>query len=194
MFLYTPARRLPKIGREFLQFTASTDAQNVVRRTGFVDQALEEVDVSVQGDRFANAISAAGPDTPLSELQRMMDRLRPLRRLTTSFRFEAGSTRLDAQSRSNLVQLTRQIEQGRFDGGHLYFIGFSDGQGPATRNRQIALQRAKTVRDAVRAAAETTGQEQVALSVDAFGEAMPLACDDSAWGRQANRRVEVWVR
>jgi len=32
------------------------------------------------------------------------------------------------------------------------------------------------------------------LDVDAFGETMPMACDDSDWGRQVNRRVEVWVR
>jgi phosphate transport system substrate-binding protein len=32
------------------------------------------------------------------------------------------------------------------------------------------------------------------MAVDAFGEAMPMACDDTAWGRQVNRRVEVWVR
>ncbi|MEE4188900.1 MAG: phosphate ABC transporter substrate-binding/OmpA family protein, partial [Roseobacter sp.] len=194
MYLYTPARMLPKIAREFLLFTASSDAQNVVRRAGFVDQALEEVGVSMQGDRFANAISAAGSDTPLSELKRMTDRLRPLNRLTTSFRFEEGATRLDAQSRSNLVQLSQRIEQGRFDGRRLYFIGFSDGQGPAIRNRQIALQSAETVRDTVRSTAEAIDKGQVALSVDAFGEAMPLACDDSSWGRQANRRVEVWVR
>ena len=28
---------------------------------------------------------------------------------------------------------------------------------------------------------------------DAFGEAMPMACDDTVWGRGANRRVEVWL-
>ena len=34
-------------------------------------------------------------------------------RLTTSFRFEAGSIRLDAQSRSNIQQLARALEQGQ---------------------------------------------------------------------------------
>ena len=44
------------------------------------------------------------------------------------------------------------------------------------------------------AAAVTANLERVDLGVDAFGEAMPMACDDSDWGRQVNRRVEVWVR
>jgi phosphate transport system substrate-binding protein len=194
MFLYTPARRLPKIGREFLAFVRGQTAQIVIRRSGFVDQAPEEVPIDEQGDRFANAISAAGPEVPLSELQRMIGRLAPMQRLTISFRFEAGSSRLDAQSRSNVVQLARDLEQGRFDARQMYFVGFSDGDGPADANRQIALTRAEAVRDAVVQAAETADFGQVEPAVDAFGEALPLACDDGAWGRQANRRVEVWVR
>jgi phosphate transport system substrate-binding protein len=43
-------------------------------------------------------------------------------------------------------------------------------------------------------AAETADFTQVDLKTEAFGEAMPMACDDSAWGRQVNRRVEVWLR
>jgi phosphate transport system substrate-binding protein len=44
------------------------------------------------------------------------------------------------------------------------------------------------------AAAETINPDLLTLDIDAFGEAMPMACDDSAWGRQVNRRVEIWVR
>ena len=60
--------------------------------------------------------------------------------------------------------------------------------------RQIALSRSQAVRDAVREMSETADFSRIDLQVDAFGEAMPLACDDSVWGRKANRRVEVWVR
>lgn len=194
MFLYLPARRLPKIAREFLAYTRGPSAQIVIRRAGFVDQAPEEVPVNEQGNRFANAIAAAGPEVALSELQRMVTVLSPMKRLTTSFRFEAGSIRLDAQSRSNVQQLARALEQGRYDARQLMFVGFSDGEGPARANRGIALQRAEAVRRAVIQAAETVDLDQIDLAVDAFGEAMPMACDGSAWGRQANRRVEVWAR
>lgn len=194
MFLYFPARRLPLIAREFLAFTRGPGAQNVIRRTGFVDQAPEEIAIEEQGNRFANAISAAGSETSLTELQRMTATLTPMARLTTSFRFEAGSIRLDAQSRSNVQQLARALEQGTYDARQLRFVGFSDGQGPATANRDIALRRAEAVMRAVSAAAVTANLERVDMRVDAFGEAMPMACDDTAWGRQVNRRVEVWVR
>ena len=194
MFIYLPARRLPKIAREFLAYTRGPASQIVIRRAGFVDQAPEEVPVDDQGNRFANAIAAAGPEVPLAELQRMVTVLAPMKRLTTSFRFEAGAVRLDAQSRSNIQQMARSLEQGRYDARRLMFVGFSDGEGAAGTNRGIALQRAEAVRSAIVEAAETADLDQVVLEVDAFGEAMPMACDGSAWGRQANRRVEVWLR
>ena len=194
MFLYFPARRLPLIAREFLAFTRSPEAQNVIRRAGFTDQAPEEISIENQGNRFANAIAVAGRETTLQELQRMTSTLAPMARLTTSFRFETGSIRLDAQSRSNVQQLARALEQGQYDARQVKFVGFSDGQGAANANRDIALRRAQAVLRAVKAAAVTANLDRVDLSVDAFGEAMPMACDDTPWGRGVNRRVEVWVR
>lgn len=194
MFLYVPARRLPLIAREFLAFTREPASQNVIRRAGFVDQTPEEIPVDEQGNRFANAITVAGGETSLEELQRMTATLTPMARLTTSYRFETGSIRLDAQSRSNVQQLARALEQGQYDARQLMFVGFSDGEGAAKANRDIALRRAEAVRRAVTAAAVTANMDRVNVSVDAFGEALPMACDDTAWGRQVNRRVEVWVR
>ena len=194
MFLYFPARRLPKIAREFLAFTRGPSAQIVIRRSGFVDQTPEEIPVEDQGNRIANAIQSAGAETTLEELQRMMAALTPMARLSISFRFEAGSIRLDAQSQSNVQQLARALEVGQYDTRRVMFVGFSDGEGSAKANRDISLKRADAVRRAVRNAAISANLDRVALDIDAFGEAMPMACDDSAWGRQANRRVEVWVR
>lgn len=194
MFLYIPARRLPKVARELLAYMRGASSQIVIRRAGFVDQAPEEVSINDQGYRFANAVTSAGPEVSLEELQRMTRTLYGMARLTTSFRFEAGSIRLDAQSRSNVQQLARALEQGTYDARRVLLVGFSDGDGPATANRNIALRRAEAVRRAVMAAAETIDFERIQLDVDAFGEALPMACDDSAWGRQVNRRVEVWVR
>ncbi|MEX0348387.1 MAG: substrate-binding domain-containing protein [Paracoccaceae bacterium] len=194
MFLYIPARRLPKLAREFLAYTRSPPAQLVIRKAGFVDQMPELVDLDAQGDRLANAIISGGDEVPLAELQRLTQTLAPLARLTTSFRFEAGSSRPDAQSRSNIQQLAQELEIGTYDARKLVFVGFSDGVGPASGNQSIALRRAKAVRDAVLATAETAGLDRVEIAVEAFGEAMPMACDDSDWGRQVNRRVEVWVR
>ncbi len=194
LLLYTPARRLPKAAREFLMFLRSPAAQRAVRHVGFVDQEVTKIGIEDQGKRFANAIAAAGDEVKLADLQSMIDTLRPASRLTVTFRFNAGSSSLDAQSRANVVLLSRLLEAGIFDGRELMFVGFSDGDGPATGNRTISKRRAKAVRAAVKLAATTMKPERVKLSTKAFGEALPMACDDTEWGRQVNRRVEVWVK
>ncbi len=194
MFLYIPARRFPKVVRDFLSYLNDPSAQLVIRRAGFVDQAPEEIPVHQQGDRFANAIAQAGDETSLENLQEMVSFLTPLKRLSTTFRFETGSVRLDAQSRSNVQQLARALEIGLYDERRLVFVGFSDSEGSADINLQISDRRAEAVREAVLDAAETDDLSRVSLETAAFGEAMPMACDETSWGRQVNRRVEVWVR
>ncbi len=194
MFLYLPPHRLPRIARQFLAYSQGVAAQMIIRQAGFVDQAPETVRVGLQGDRLANAIAAGGSEVGLDELQRMIDVLRPMARLSLSFRFEPGSSRPDAQSRSNILNLANALQSGAYDAQKLVFVGFSDGNGPADSNARIALLRAKTVRNAVLAAIETAVPETVEISVEGFGEAMPMACDETEWGRKVNRRVEVWVR
>ena len=194
LFLYTPMRRLPKIAREFLTFLRSPASQRAVRHVGFVGQDVVQIDIDDQGRRFANAIASAGDEIGLAELQRLVKILRSASRLSLTFRFNAGSSSLDAQSRSNIVLLARMLEAGSYDGRELIFVGFSDGKGDAGLNRKIAARRAKAVRAAVRLAASTMKPSQMSLSVEAFGEALPMACDDTDWGRQVNRRVEVWLK
>lgn len=194
LFIYTPARRLPKTAREFLAFLRSDAAQLVVRQSGFVDQKITAKNVDLQGERLANAILNAGKETSLKDIQGMVDKLRDGKRISITFRFQAGKTALDAQSRANVVLLARLLEAGVFDGQKILFVGFSDGDGDAAINRKIAKRRAATVRNAVREAAATMKDSEISLETLGFGEALPMACDDTEWGKQVNRRVEVWVK
>lgn len=192
LFLYIPDRRQPQIVRDFLAWLRGPEAQLVVRRAGFVDQGAVPIPLDAQGQRFANAILKAGADIPLGELQRMVRVLMPRTRLSTSFRFEVGSTRLDAQSRSNLMALGQAIRDGRFDGQSLMLVGFSDGRGAPAPNRELSSARAEAVKRAL-VAALGDWPDAVTLETEAFGEALPMGCDDTEWGRQMNRRVELWV-
>lgn len=193
LFLYFSARRLPPLARALLDDLASPAASAVIRRAGFVDLRIAEVGMDMQGLRLANAVTAAGTDTGLSDLKRVVERLAGARRLSLSFRFDGGEAQLDAQSRANVRLLARAIESGAYDGRRLIFAGFSDGEGPAAPNLALARSRAVTVRDAVEGAAEFRPRGGPDMEVTAFGEAMPLACDTAEWGRRINRRVEVWV-
>ena len=193
-FLYQPMRRLPKLGRDFMAYLQGSEAQYVVRAAGFTDQAVERLRLAGQGERLANAILATGEDVTLDDVQEMVSLMRETDRLSVTIRFEPGAPAPDAQSRGNIALLARGLEQGRFDGQRLVFVGFSDGDGGAAVNRRIALRRAQAVRDAVLAQAETADLARVEIDVRGFGEALPMACDDSDWGRRTNRRVEIWLR
>lgn len=194
MFLYAPARRLPAIARDFLAFLSTPGAERVIRRAGFVDLGARRVPLAAQGERLAKAILAAGGEVPLSALQEMVRALEGAERLSATFRFRPGAAGLDAPSRGNAILLSEALEAGVYDGRELIFAGFSDGEGGAAGNLRISRTRAETVMNAVSALADTADFRRVRLSAMAFGEALPIACDDSAWGRRVNRRVEVWVR
>lgn len=194
LFLYTPARRLPLFAREFLRYLSTPSAQLVIRRAGFVDQSREVIPLDDQGLRLSNAIASAGPEVPLKELQRMVGLLQGAGRLTTTFRFRGGATGMDTQSAGNVADLARALETGRFDERQLIFVGFSDGDGGWEVNRRIARERAEAVMTAVKGAAITADLSRVKLRALGFGEALPMACDDTEWGKRVNRRVEVWLR
>ncbi len=194
LYLYPPARRLPKVAREFLAFTRTPEARLAVQQAGFVDQFLGTIPIEAQGERLAHAIEAAREPGAQADLRRVVERVEGAARLTLTFRFEDGSTELDAISQSNIALLAGALNRGEFVGRTLLFSGFSDGTGPAEDNRKLSLDRARKVRNAVRAATTKAAAADLKLIADGFGEAMPLACDEVDWGRKINRRVEVWLR
>lgn len=194
MFIYLPVRRMPQLGRDFLAFFESQEADRVIRRMGFVNQAITAQPLSDQGERLANAVAAAGDEIDLDDLQEMFGAMAGADRLSPTFRFGDGTAELDAQSLSAVARLARAIERGTFDGRDLVFVGFSDSQGRANANLRLARGRAEAVRLAIISAAEGGDLNRVRLQVAAFGEALPMACDDTGAGRAVNRRVEVWLR
>lgn len=194
LFLHSPARRLPLRVQQFLDYAASAEAQVAIRGAGFIDQRPETLPADIQGGRLLRAIANAEGVQGLAELQRMGAAMEHTARLSTTFRFEPGSSTLDAQSRGNLVALARDLEAGLYDGAELVFAGFTDADGPLEVNLRIARERAQAVRAAVLAAAPLLRPNQTALRVEAFGPALPMACDETEWGRGVNRRVELWLR
>ncbi len=182
----------PKIVRDFIAFSRSPAAQEVIRAAGFVDQAIGRIGFERQGDRIANAVLAAGTNTEeIKDIQSMIAMLLNAERLTLTFRFRDGSSDLDSQSVSNIQRLADAISSGEFDNQHIIFAGFSDGVGPKDGNLRLSERRARAVRRAVSARASNAA---VSFEVAAFGELMPMACDDTPWGGRVNRRVEVWAK
>ena len=194
VYLYLPPWRPHPGIAAFLDWVRGESAQLVVRRAGLVDLAGVPVRLEAQGRRLANAIRMAGEDVPLGELQRLVTAMDSHTRISNTFRFAPGSTRLNAPSRSHIMLLAQAIRDGRYHGRDILLVGFSDGRGPADANRDLAAARAEAVKEDLMRALGGDLPFNVGLATDAFGEAMPLACDDTPMGQRANRRVEMWVR
>lgn len=193
LHLLTPRRRLPLMAREFLEFLALPQAQAAIAAAGYVDRGAERQPMTADGLRLINAIQGAGEETTLADLKRLVDVMDGADRLSFTFRFEDGSSTLDAQSQGNLADLARLLEAGGFRGEAMILAGFSDGSGAAEANLSLSQDRAEVVLAALREVAP--GIEAGRLpQVMAFGEALPMACDETGAGRRLNRRVELWLR
>lgn len=189
----TPRHRLPLLAREFLEFLGTPAAQIAVAEAGYVDRRAERQPMTADGFRLINAIKGAGEETTLADLQRLVGVMEGADRVSLTFRFQDGSTELDAQSQENVLDLARLLGAGAFRDEVLVLAGFSDGSGAAAANLELSRQRAETVRSALIAAAPDLPEDRLPL-VYAFGESMPLACDKTGPGRNLNRRVELWVK
>lgn len=192
VYFLTPQRRLPLLAREFLEFLASPLAQTVVTDAGFISRSTERAAMTQDGLRLINAIQGAGEDVTLADLKRLVALMDGADRLSLTFRFEDGGTALLPSSQENIADLARLIASGGFAGEALVLAGFSDGSGDAAANLALSVERAARVVDALRAAAPDLSPEQIPR-VEGFGEALPMACDETAAGRHLNRRVELWL-
>ena len=193
VFLLTPRHRLPLVAREFLEFLSSTEAQGAIARAGYIDRRAERQPMTADGLRLINAIKGAGSETTLDDLKRLVAAMDGADRLSLTFRFEGGTTTLDSASQNALSDLAQMLEAGLFKGQALIFAGFSDGSGAAGANVKLAESRAQAVLAALQTLVPGMAEEELP-KVQAFGEALPMACDETGAGRRLNRRVELWVK
>ena len=97
--------------------------------------------------------------------------------------FETGTSRLTDGSRELLDQAAGVLR--RVDAVTVEVQGHTDDEGSAASNRRLSEQRA----DAVRRYLSDAGVDRARLTVRAFGEAEPIASNDTEAGRARNRRV-----
>lgn len=192
VLILAPKRRLPLMTREFLEFLRSPAAQEVIAAGGYIDRSPSRQPMTADGLRLINAIQGAGEDITLADLKRLVNLMDGADRLSLTFRFEDGSSTLDTTSRENLADLAQLIASGRFRNERVVLAGFSDGSGAASANLALSLERAGRVAQELAMLAPDLPPEALP-AIDGFGEALPMACDETAIGRQLNRRVELWL-
>lgn len=190
--LLAAKRRLPLLTREFIAFLRTPASGEAVATAGFIDRSASRQPMTADGLRLLNAIQGAGEDVTLEDLKRLAGIMDGADRLSFTFRFEDGSSTLDAQSQDSLEDLAQLIASGQFRDERLVLAGFSDGSGAADANLALSVERAAKVAQELAVVAPDLSPAQMPV-VEGFGEALPMACDETAIGRQLNRRVELWV-
>lgn len=193
-YAITPSRRLPLFARNFLAYLDGDPAQQSIADLGFVAQDIEHLSLSEQQDRLSNAIMQADDEVGLEDLRSLVATFQGAERLSATFRFMDGSTKMDARSSRNLRILSQMIETGDFDGRELVLAGFSDSQGGKLGNQRLSRQRADLVLSALKTRATRANLSRVTFTTVGLGEISPLACNDDEAGRRLNRRVEIWLR
>ncbi|HVF80612.1 MAG TPA: OmpA family protein [Flavisolibacter sp.] len=103
--------------------------------------------------------------------------------------FDENKATIRPQAEANLKQIAGSIGK-RYNGGEVRVYGFTDAQGSAGYNKDLAQQRA----DAVKGWLGSNGFDASRISVNAVGEAQPVATNSTEAGRQQNRRVEIVAR
>jgi outer membrane protein OmpA-like peptidoglycan-associated protein len=103
--------------------------------------------------------------------------------------FDEGKATIRTDAEANLKQIVGSIGK-RYGGGEVRVYGFTDAQGSASANKELAQQRA----EAVKTWLQTNGIGSDKISVNAVGESQPVATNSTEQGRQQNRRVEIVAR
>lgn len=101
--------------------------------------------------------------------------------------FEVNSYNLSADSKGNLNNLAQSLID--YPNTEVIIAGHTDSSGPEDYNQKLSEQRA----DAAATILVKQGVPANRISIVGHGELEPKASNDTAFGRQENRRVEVAI-
>jgi phosphate transport system substrate-binding protein len=172
LYLYTPSTPHNAFTQKFVEFALSRQGQSVVAANGFVAQTVA---------RESQPVSDLAP----GEYQELT---RNAERLSLDFRFINGDLDLDGKAQQDLDRVVSRVADQGGAKKQILLFGFTDDTGvTAEVDQAVSLNRARIVE-------KLFIQRGVKPAVvQGFGSALPVASNDTAEGREKNRRVEVWI-
>jgi phosphate transport system substrate-binding protein len=184
LYFYAPAKR-GALASDYLDFAISDRGQQVVDRVGLIGQGKAMASDMNEADALKKSLLQDGQIPPdYKKIVQNADR----RDTLANVRFESGELSPDANSRQNLRRLANFLASPGNENAKVICIGFADNKGSDTSNLQVSKSRA----EAVAAQLSSLGVREV--QTVGFGEAMPVADNNTSEGRAANRRVEIWLQ
>ncbi len=172
MYLYTPAHPTNSYVGSFIEFAQSNAGQALVPNAGFIPQ-------SIVSDHTVTTAMSAPP-----EYNRLT---RGAGRLSLDFRFVPGAAILDDKAITDINRVVDFVGDMGYGGSNILLLGFADSTGDPTSNLQLSELRARAVAD------QFAQRGLKPAVVKGFGGYLPVADNETAEGRQKNRRVEIWL-
>ena len=172
---------------EFIRYSKSDQGQASIAKGGYiVNVPTEEDDAEVADIHRQTRLDSSDIPDSYKDLIRKADRLHS----SMNLRFVPGTTKfeLDSYSTGNFEKLSTYLRANPDSWQKVILIGFADSRGDAKANRTYSAKRAVAMAEKLREkgikSIETAG----------MGEEIPVADNDTESGRDANRRVEVWLQ
>ncbi len=189
LYLYVPTRSPSTLARDFLQFSLEQEGQQVVQKIGFIGLDIENHNESGQDQVLLSRMKTSLEIVQnVRVLKQYLDTVEGATRLSTTFRFRDGSSRLDNRALRDIKRLADYIKNGEYTDKQILLLGFTDTRGEYKNNLALSLARARSVAD------QLTWNGVRNVSIEGFGEEVPAACNSSIEGFKKNRRVESWIR
>lgn len=191
LYMYNRSDMDSALAQKLIDFATSDDATNVIVQSGFIDLSVEKIAQGTDGARATRIRNSGSDSFENGFVNKMINLMGTTDRLSSTFRFRTGSSRLDPRGQRDLVRLANYLENLP-NGAKVMFVGFADSVGAFEPNISLSQARAGEVQKALVGLA---GSRLSNISFDAigFGEVAPSACNNSNTGRAINRRVETWV-
>lgn len=108
-------------------------------------------------------------------------------RVNLNITFASGSSELDENAKKELDKLVEILNRPRFRNKRLRIEGHTDSDGHRDRNKDLSQRRA----DSVRTYLMEKGIPETRLDAQGYGETRSIADNETAEGREKNRRVEI---
>lgn len=177
LYLYVKPNTEHPLAADLAKFAVGEQGQKVVRKAGFVDLSV--------------TMSSDAPWCAERCPSKYKEVAGKAKRLSVTFRFDRRSSTLDARALADLTRVSAFLKAGNIE--RLHLMGFSDNvpfeddKGEKGANDRISAARAEAVKK------ELAKLGVYKVETHAFGEAIPVASNETLEGRDRNRRVEIWV-
>lgn len=136
--------------------------------------------------RVQRAVASWSPPTPPVPKPQVVAPAPQTLRLDTLSLFDIASAQLKPGATKVLINALVNIKAK--PGWLIVIAGHSDATGHAQKNQQLSLARAESVRNWILGMSDIPAR---CIAVQGYGASQPIASNETAAGRAANRRVEI---